>query len=178
MIEHAVFEPTEASTTTIPSIVTADLHDAHPDVAQICEIQFRSFGKKTSFAGPCVTLRTFEDHRQFQKIVARPGNGRVLVIDAGGSLRVAVMGDGIGKTALENGWAGAVINGALRDSAGINALAFGVKALGVTPRRSIFEVAGQADIPVRFGGVTFRPGDWVYADEDGLLVSPHPLTMS
>ena len=154
-------------------IVTADIHDAHPDEVAVCEAQFRSFGKRLEFAGPCATLKCHEDHMRARALCNEPGEGRVLVIDAGGSLRIGIMGDVMAGLAAKNGWVGAVIYGAVRDTAGIDELDFGVKALGTTARRNDTDMGGVVDKPVTIGGVTFRPGDWVYADRDAVIVSAH-----
>ena len=116
-------------------IVTADLYDAHHETVGVCALQFRSFGKRRSFFGPCATVATFEDHTPVLNVLSEPGNGRVLVVDGQGSLRIGLMGDRLAEIGVRNGWAGVVINGAIRDSLGIDALAIGVKALGATARR-------------------------------------------
>jgi regulator of ribonuclease activity A len=152
-------------------VETAEIHDAHPDEVAVCDIQFRSFGRRLAFAGPCATLKVYEDHRRAKALIEQPGQGRVLVVDAGGSLRVGIMGDTMAALAARNGWAGAVIYGAVRDSAAIDALEFGVKAVGTTARRSARDLGGTVDAPVVIGGATFRPGDWVYADRDAVIVS-------
>lgn len=152
-------------------ISTADIFDAHPDVVRVCEAQFGSFGRNDSFAGPCSTVSTFEDHRPILKAVESDGLGRVLVVDGRGSLRVGLMGDRLAGIAARNGWIGIVINGAIRDSAGIDGLDIGVKALGTTARRSSTPVQAPHDEPVSFGAVTFFPGDWVYADRDCVIVA-------
>ena len=152
-------------------ILTAEIHDAHPEEVAVCDAQFRSFGRRVGFAGPCPTLKCHEDHKRARALVEEPGESRVLVIDAGGSLRIGIMGDTMAALAAKNGWAGAVIFGAIRDSVAIDALDFGVKALGTTARRSNVDMGGLVGAPVAFGGVTFRPGDWVYADQDAVIVS-------
>ena len=156
-------------------IQNAEIHDAHPDEVAVCDAQFRSFGRRLAFAGPCVTLKVHEDHRRAKALISEPGQGRVLVVDAGGSLRVGIMGDTMAELAARNGWAGAVIYGAIRDSAAIDALDFGVKALGTTARRSNIDMGGAVGLPVEFGGVVFQPGAWVYADRDAVIVSPRRL---
>jgi regulator of ribonuclease activity A len=156
-------------------IVTAEIHDAHPDEVAVCDAQFRSFGKRLAFAGPCATLKVHEDHIRARALCSEPGQGRVLVIDAGGSLRIGIMGDTMAALAAQNGWAGAVIFGAVRDTAAIDALDFGVKALGTTARRNYVDMGGVVDKPVSFGGITFAPGAWVYADRDAVIVSPRRL---
>lgn len=154
---------------------TADLFDAHPDLVRVCDAQFRSFGRHEGFAGACSTVSTFEDHRPVLAAVESEGHGRVLVVDGQGSLRVGLMGDRLAGIAARNGWRGVVIYGAIRDSAGIDALDIGVKALGTTARRSAAPAQATRDAPVRFGAVTFSPGDWVYADRDCVIVSGVPL---
>src|SRR5690606_22927872 len=131
-------------------ILTAEIHDAHPDEVAVCDVQFRSFGRRLAFAGPCATLKVHEDHRRAKGLVPAPGEGRVLVVDAGGSLRVGIMGDMMAEAASRNGWAGAVIFGAIRDSVAIDALDFGVKALGTTARRSHLDLGGVVGVPVAF----------------------------
>lgn len=157
-------------------ISTADLFDDHGDSVRVCETQFRLFGQKQSFAGPCSTVRTFEDHRPVLAALEEPGAGRVLVVDGAGSMRVGLMGDRLAGIAVQNGWTGVIINGVIRDSQGINALDLGVKALGATARRSSLAATGQRDCPVSFGTITFTPGDWVYSDADCIIVSAAPLT--
>ena len=104
--------------------------------------------------------------------VSEPGDGRVLVVDGGGSLRYALLGDNIASIARDNGWAGVVLNACVRDSVALDELGFGVKALGTNPRPSKKDGAGEVDVPVTFGDVTFSPGAMLYADEDGVIVLP------
>ncbi|MEO5614538.1 ribonuclease E activity regulator RraA [Cypionkella psychrotolerans] len=150
---------------------TADLFDAHPDLLAVCDTQFRSFGGQLEFDGPCSTLATFEDHTPVLEVLKTPGLGRVLVVDGRGSLRVGLMGDRLAGIAVENGWAGVIINGAIRDSAGIDALPLGVRALGTTARRGFQATQGHPDVKISFGGVTFAPGNWVYADRDCVVLA-------
>jgi regulator of ribonuclease activity A len=161
----------------IQSIVTADLYDAHHARVRVCDVQFRSYGMRRSFFGPCVTLKVFEDHIPVLETLRTPGDGRVLVVDAGGSLRIGVMGDRVATVGVENGWAGAVIFGAVRDSAGIDGLDFGVKALGATARRTWIHTQGHRDVPVEFGAARFETGNWVYADPDAVLISDARLDL-
>src|SRR5690606_21225095 len=142
---------------------------AFPDELSVCELQFRSFGKRRAFSGPCATVLANEDHRPVLKMLSNPGKGRVLVVDAGGSMRVGVLGDRLASIAVANNWAGIVIHGVIRDSQGIEALDIGVKSLGTTARRSGAERGGLEDETLQFGGVRFTPGDWVYADEDAVV---------
>ena len=155
---------------------TADLHDANPDAVSVCETQFRSFGKRRAFAGPCVTVKVYEDHRPVKALAESPGKGRVLVVDGGGSLRVGLMGDMMAGNAMKNGWAGAVLYGVVRDSEVLNGLDFGVKAIGTTAKRGSHETEGLVGESVSFGGITFRPGWWVYADVDAVIVSKRELS--
>lgn len=156
-------------------ICTADLYDVHHERLQVCDLQFRCFGQVDSFCGPCLTLATFEDHRPVLRALETEGRGRVLVVDGRGSLRVGLMGDRLAAIGAGNGWRGVIINGAIRDSAGIDALPIGVRALGTTARRSPAPVEAVEGAPVSFGGATFASGDWVYADRDCVIVSANEL---
>lgn len=160
------------------AIVTADIYDTYHASLRVCELQFRSFGRHMSFYGACSTLTAFEDHTPVLKALSEPGHGRVLVVDGAGSLRVGVMGDRLAGIGAGNGWTGLVVNGAIRDSLGINALPLGVKALGVTARRGWSPGPSQRDVPLAFGGIHVNPGDWIYADEDCVLASAEQLDLS
>lgn len=153
------------------SFATADLIDDFGDELRSCETQFRQYGAVSAFAGPVVTVRCFRDNGLVKKLLNTPGSGRVLVVDGGGSLASALMGDMIAAAAVENGWAGVVINGAVRDVSTLRTLSLGAKALGSNPRKSAKDAAGEVDVPVTFGGVEFRPGDWLYSDEDGIVLA-------
>ena len=159
------------------SPATADLIDAHEAILASCPLQFRNLGGRARFHGPVRTLKVFEDNALVKSTLSSPGNGAVLVIDGGGSLNRALVGDIIAGLAVENGWAGVVINGAIRDSVAISALDLGLKALGTNPAKSAKTGAGEADIALTFGGVTFAPGQWLYSDEDGIVISPHALPL-
>lgn len=153
------------------SLMTTDLSDAHPE-AQVCDPIFRDFGGKAAFHGPIKTLKVFEDNALVRATLETPGEGRVLVVDAGGSTRCAVVGGNLGALAVKNHWVGIVVYGCIRDSGELGAQAVGVKALGTHPRKSEKGLhSAQADRPVTFAGVTFRPGAWLYADADGIVVS-------
>ncbi|NEV62770.1 ribonuclease E activity regulator RraA [Thiorhodococcus minor] len=156
---------------------TADLYDAHGEALRVCEPIFRDFGGKPRFAGPAVTAKCFEDNSVVKSTLADPGEGRVLVVDAGGSLRCAMLGDLIAASAVEQGWAGVILFGCVRDSVEIRQMPLGVKALASIPRKSQRRGEGQRDIPVTFAGVRFAPGDSVYCDEDGIVVSDKPLDL-
>jgi regulator of ribonuclease activity A len=154
---------------------TADLCDDHAADLQIAAPVFRSFGGRKRFAGPASTVKCFEDNSRVKEAVAEPGKGRVLVVDAGGSARCAVLGDLLAKQAAGNGWAGVVVHGCIRDSAEIGTFELGVIALGTVPLRSERKSEGQRDIPIQVAGAKIRPGDWVYVDEDGMVVASRAL---
>ncbi len=154
---------------------TADLIDIAPDTPS-CETQFRSFGRRPRFCGRIRTVKCHRDNGLVKKLMNTPSAGEVLVVDGGGSLASALMGDLIAGAGSANGWAGAVIFGAIRDSEAITMMDFGVKALGTNPRKSAKDGAGEVDIEISFGETTFRPGDYLYSDEDGILVSAAPIT--
>lgn len=135
-----------------------------------------ALGRRRAFAGPAATLKVFEDNSLIAEAVKTPGEGRVLVVDAGGSRRCAVFGGNLAAAAASNGWAGVIINGCARDSSEIDAVDVGVRALALHPRRSAKRGEGQRDVPVTFLGVTVRPGEWIYADADGVLISATALT--
>jgi regulator of ribonuclease activity A len=162
----------------VSDIVTADIYDQYHADLQVCELQFRSFGRRRSFFGPCSTLSAFEDHTPVLKALSEPGHARVLVVAGKGSLRIGLMGDRLAGIGAQNGWAGLVIDGAIRDSAGIDQLDLGVKALGTTARRGWTPGPSERETPVTIGGATFTPGDWVYADSDCVIVSPAELDLT
>lgn len=154
---------------------TADLIDQHGDLLLSCDIQFRQYGGRRCFHGPVRTIRTREDNALVKKLLGEPGGGAVLVVDGGGSLRTALLGDLLATAALEHGWAGVILHGAVRDTAALGRIDLGIKALGSNPRKSAKAMTGEVDVPVTFGGATFAPGHWVYGDDDGVVVSPRPL---
>ena len=154
---------------------TADLWDAHYAEIAVCDVQFRGFGLRHRFAGPCVTIRTPGDHRPVRALAVTPGEGRVIVVDGGSRFHVALLGDRIASAAMENRWAGIVAFGAIRDSATIDLMDFGVKALGTIARRAETEVGGETEVPLAVAGTAIRPGDWIYADADAVVVSRQKL---
>ncbi|HEY9219207.1 MAG TPA: ribonuclease E activity regulator RraA [Phenylobacterium sp.] len=154
------------------SVSVADLCDEHEGVIEVCEIQFRDFGGRRAFSGAIRTVRCHEDNSRVRDVLSEPGLGRVLVIDGGGSMHCALVGDAIAAEALANGWSGVVVNGCIRDVAVLANLDIGVKALGANPKRSIKRGDGVVDTPVAFGGLVFVPGDLLYADADGVAVIP------
>jgi regulator of ribonuclease activity A len=157
---------------------TADLSDEYPDVAQACA-GFTQYGGRRWFAGPVATVRCHEDTRLTRTVLSEPGNGRVLVVDGGGSLRRALLGDASAGLAVANGWAGVVIHGAVRDAAALRHIDLGVAALGTCPARGGAAGAGERDLTVTVGGAVIAPGGYLAADEDGLLFLPQaPATPS
>lgn len=154
---------------------TADLIDEHAAKLTLIHLPFRRFGTKASFAGQAQTVKCYEDNTVIRGQLETPGQGRVLMVDAGGSTRVAVLGDMLAAIAIQNGWAGLVINGAIRDSADIERMDTIVFALGTSPVRSDKAGLGKAGSPIELGGATIEPGAWVYGDADGVLVSEDRL---
>ncbi|OXM63631.1 MULTISPECIES: ribonuclease E activity regulator RraA [Amycolatopsis] len=149
---------------------TADLVDEHGDELRVCDTQFRQFGGRRVFSGRVRTVSCHQDNGLVKQLLATPGEDAVLVVDGRGSLHTALTGDLIAGSAVENGWAGLVINGAVRDSAVLAGLPIGIKALGTNPRKSSKAGHGAVDVPVGFGGVTFHPGDLLYSDDDGIVL--------
>jgi regulator of ribonuclease activity A len=156
------------------SFKTTDLSDAHPE-AQVGEPLLRHFGGVSSFSGPIETLRVFEDNALMRAMLEEPGNGRVLVVDGGGSLRCALLGDHLAALAAGNGWAGVVLHGCVRDTADLRQIALGVMALAASPRRSVKRGEGERGVALHIAGLTLRPGYYLYADEDGIVVAEQPL---
>ncbi|GAA4371273.1 ribonuclease E activity regulator RraA [Paeniglutamicibacter cryotolerans] len=152
------------------TFTTCDLFDADESLQSVA-LPLRNFGARVRFTGPVRTIRCYRDNGLVKSILNSPGNGAVLVIDGAGSLDSALMGDLIAAAAVANGWAGVIVNGAIRDSVDIAALALGVKALGTNPRKSAKDGAGAVDVPVEFGSVRFIPGATVWSDEDGILAT-------
>ena len=148
---------------------TCDLSDKYGDHARIVPPLFRHFGGKTKFHGLAVTLRCPEDNSRLKELVDMPGAGRVLVVDGGASMRYALMGDMVAQRAVDQGWAGVVLHGCVRDTGALLRLSIGVMALGAVPRRSLKNGEGQVGLPVEIADVVCGPGDWVVADEDGLV---------
>jgi regulator of ribonuclease activity A len=161
------------------TFATCDLCDEFDERAdyrlRVVAPMFKSYGGKAQFSGRIETLKVFEDNSLVREALASPGVGKVLVVDGGGSLRCALVGDQLGELGVKNGWAGIVVWGCIRDSAVIGTQAIGVRALDTHPRKSIKKGAGDRNIAVTFGGVTFAPGEWLYADADGVIVSAQPL---
>lgn len=158
-------------------ISVADLCDEHEGTIEVCETQFRDLGGKTAFAGPIRTVRCHEDNSLVKATLAEPGEGCVLVVDGGGSLRRALLGDMLAEKAAKNGWEGIVVYGCIRDVDVIAQTDLGVQALATHPMKTEKRGIGDLNIPVTFGGVTFVPGEYVYADNNGIIVSRVELKM-
>lgn len=159
---------------------TTDLCDAHEDklvagTLSVLPPVFMAFGKRVRFSGPAATLKVFEDNVLVRATLETSGEGRVLVVDGGGSLRCALVGGNLGKLAEQNGWAGIVVNGCIRDVAEIQQCDIGVRALATHPQRSVRKGVGERELAISIAGVTVRPGNWIYSDEDGVLVASERL---
>lgn len=157
------------------SFVTCDLCDDHPELVRVCEPLFAQFGGRNAFAGEIVTVKCHEDNSRVKELLATSGKGKVLVVDGGGSLRCALMGDMIGESAVQNGWEGVIIYGCVRDVDALVELDLGVQALTSIPLKSVRKGVGDTNLPVSFGGITFNPGEFVYADNNGVIVSSKAL---
>ncbi|GAA2807885.1 ribonuclease E activity regulator RraA [Saccharopolyspora taberi] len=151
-------------------VSTADLADREGPSVRSCDVQFRNIGGRAEFAGRIRTVTCFQDNALLKQVLSSPGEGQVLVIDGGGSVHTALIGDVIAELGRSNGWSGVVVNGAVRDSAVLATMDFGVKALGTNPRKSTKTGAGSADEVVSFGGVDFVPGEYLVSDSDGVVV--------
>lgn len=162
---------------------TADLCDQHEPLLRTGQLRvlapmFRHYGGRTSFCGEIATLKLFEDNSYVRKALEHPGEGRVLVIDGGGSLRRALVGDQLAKLGCQNGWAGLLVYGCIRDSTAIAAMDIGVLALATHPQKTDKRDVGEAGVAVTFGGVSFWPGQWLYADADGVVINDGPLKVA
>ncbi len=150
---------------------TPDLCDQFPDDVLVLDPLFKDYGGKTSFCGPAITIKCFEDNSVVKALLDEPGEGRVIVMDGGGSLRRAILGDMLAENGAKNGWAGLLINGCIRDCEEIAALEIGVKALNTHPMKTEKRGLGDLDVPVTFAGQTINTGDWIYADPNGVVLS-------
>ena len=154
---------------------TADLCDEHTDSVSVAQPLFQDYGKKTSFSGEISTVKCFEDNSLVRKQLEQPASGRVLVVDAGGSTRCAMVGDVLAQMGADHGWSGIIVYGCIRDSGVIAGIDIGIKAMATLPLKSIKKGEGDIDIAVHFADVDFIPGQFVYADEDGIIVAPKAL---
>ncbi|MSQ68766.1 MAG: RraA family protein [Gammaproteobacteria bacterium] len=154
---------------------TADLYDAHGENLRVMAPLFRDYGGHASFEGTVVTLKVFEDNSLVRTALEEPGCGRVLVVDGGGSLRCALVGDLLAALGVQNGWAGILVYGCIRDGVPLSRLAIGVKALASNPRKSVKKGLGARDVLLRFADVRVNPGDYLYADADGVVIAAGKL---
>lgn len=163
-----------------PVPATTDLCDAHKDGQSLRVLPpvFRSFGGVARFCGRVSTVKCFEDNTLVKAAVDSPGDGRVLVVDGGGSLRRALVGGNLGQAAARNGWAGVVVDGCVRDVTELATCAVGIRALASVPLPTVKRNEGQTDVPVQVHGVWIQPGDWLCADEDGIVVASQPLNLA
>jgi regulator of ribonuclease activity A len=157
------------------SFATADIYDEYGDQVQVAEPMFNDYGKKLKFFGPVSTIKVFEDNSLVRSALEEAGKGRVLIVDGGGSLGCALLGDMLAKLGVDNGWEGIIVFGCIRDSAVIANMNIGVKALNTNPKKSVKKGIGDRDVPVEFARLRFTPGSYVYADEDGILLANEKL---
>ena len=157
------------------TFTTADLYDAHEHEVQVGQPVFHSYGGHSTFCGACATLKVLEDNSLVRQALEQPGQGRVLVVDGGGSLQCALVGDLLAQLAIDNGWAGLVVYGCIRDSVAMAIMPLGIKALQTTPRKSVKKGQGERDVTVTFAGLTIAPGNFLYSDPDGILVAESKL---
>lgn len=158
------------------SYATTDIADALDTQAQVAAPIFHHFGGRNRFQGPIKTLKVFEDNTKVREILESPGEGRVLVVDGGASPRCALVGGNLGQLGVDNGWAGIVVYGYVRDAAELGAQAIGIMALGTHPRKSVKRNSGDFDLDLSFADLRLKPGDWLYADEDGIVVTEQPYS--
>lgn len=154
---------------------TSDLCDKYADKVQVAEPVLKDFGGASTFHGPFVTVRVFEDDALLRTVAEEPGQDRVLVVDGGGSLHCALVDFELAHRVRERGWAGLIVNGCVRHSEELAKLAIGIKALAVHPMHCIKHGVGERDVPLRFASLHFIPGHYLYADEDGLLICEQAL---
>lgn len=152
-----------------PTVDLVDDLTAAGERVRTCSLQFLNLGGRSRFAGPVRTVKCFEDNALLKRVLSTPGDGAVLVVDGGGSFRTALTGDLIAGIAVSNGWAGLLINGAVRDRVALAEMPLGIQALGTNPRKSAKAGTGETDVPVTFGDLTLSVGDTVFCDEDGVL---------
>ncbi|HBS42588.1 MAG TPA: putative 4-hydroxy-4-methyl-2-oxoglutarate aldolase [Oceanospirillales bacterium] len=157
--------------------VTPDLCDEYPDLVTVVEPMFSNYGLRESFGGEIVTVKCHEDNSKVKELVDTDGKGKVMVVDGGGSMRNALLGDMLAEKASKNGWEGIIIYGCIRDVDVIMETDLGVQALGTVPLKTDKRGLGDVNVPVKFGGVVFTPGEFVYADNNGVIVSPQKLEM-
>lgn len=158
------------------SKATADLYDEYGETLRVAAPIFRDFGGTTTFEGPVATVKVFEDNSLVRAALEEPGHGRVLVVDGGGSLRCALVGDNLAELGRRNGWVGILVYGCIRDADPLTTLAIGIKALATNPRKSVKKGEGERDVLLRFAEIEIKPGDYLYADHDGIVVAAQRLS--
>ncbi len=154
-----------------PRLATADLCDAEGEAVLVLPVSFNDYGGRSDFAGPAVTLRTLDDNSLLKSLVTTSGEGKVIVVDGGGSLRTALLGGNLAADAARNGWAGIVINGCVRDLHEICVEDIGIKAIGTCPRKSVKHDRGELNAEIAIGGIVIQTGNWIIADSDGVVVA-------
>jgi regulator of ribonuclease activity A len=154
---------------------TADLYDEHGENLQIAAPIFSDYGGHVAFEGAVVTLKVFEDNSLVRSTLEEPGLGRVLVVDGGGSLRCALVGDMLAELGRKNGWSGIVVYGCVRDAAVMADMPIGIKALATNPRKSVKKGEGARDVALRFADLMVIPGQYLYADRDGIVIANERL---
>lgn len=159
------------------TFTTPDICDEFLAEIQVLEPLFTEYGGKDKFCGEIVTIKCFEDNSLVKKTLAGDGHGKVMVVDGGGSLRCALLGDMLGAMAAQNGWQGILINGCVRDVEILKSIDLGVRALNCLPPKSEKRNEGQFNVPVRFAGVDFQPGQYLYADENGIIIAGEKLEL-
>ncbi|MCG8324443.1 MAG: ribonuclease E activity regulator RraA [Thiotrichales bacterium] len=157
------------------TFTTADLYDEHGEDLRVAMPVFRDYGGKTSFSGPISTVKCFEDNSLVRTALEEPGDGRVLLVDGGESMRCALVGDMLARLGADNGWAGVIVSGCVRDSVVMRDIAIGIKAMATNPRKSVKQGVGERDVAVSIAGIDCRPGEYVYADPDGVVISEASL---
>ncbi len=158
-------------TKKLPKLATADVCDALGNAVEVIALPLRDFGMRLDFAGPISTLKTLDDNTHVRSLLEKKGEGRVLVIDGAASMRTALVGGNLAALAYQNGWAGIIVNGCVRDQHELINEDIGIKALGTCPRKSIKQEKGDVNVPVSFGNVMIEPGFWAIADGDGVVIS-------
>ncbi len=154
---------------------TADIYDQFGEQVQVARPMFNDYGNRSIFSGPISTVKVYEDNSLVRAALEEPGNGRVLVVDGGGSLGCALVGDMLAKLGVDNAWVGIIVYGCIRDSAVIAGMDIGVKALNTNPKKSVKRGAGEREITLEFADVSFKPKAYLYADEDGFLLANEKL---
>ncbi|WP_217516442.1 putative 4-hydroxy-4-methyl-2-oxoglutarate aldolase [Vibrio metschnikovii] len=158
--------------------ITPDLCDKYPSQVTLLNLPLQNFGMRSAFWGEIVTVRCYHDNSKVKEILSQPGKGKVLVVDGNGSCQKALMGDQVAIMAIENGWEGVIINGAIRDVVAMSQMDLGVKALGTSPFKTDKRGAGEVNVTLTLHNQMVQPGDYLYADWNGILLSEQSLTLA